>query len=857
LELFPLSVERSEKVAKHGDKKIMSSGRDFAAASSPHTAGRRNNENKKNGVVAGSLQHKLELLEGRFTKSEGKSSPAAAAAAAAETVHSPATATVIVASNSQLSHSFGFDSPSVSYPSLATNSPSTSQQNSNGSHHPWTVVTEHMQKVAASKRQHGGESNDDSHPTVLTSHVRRKGKAETSEAQKQSSMEVDQKETPDGARSTAVSSIASSPAIAGIVMFVHILPHPLFLQQQAKGKRKSLLPVKREAPTVTQTQTSEEKKQPSKPKKERSRSNSSSAAAKLDNAETKKSPSGGEKRPVQASSPLRSQQSPANGTKRRRTTTASNSPLFHNNKEQSRDAAAKGSSKNQRKVVPANNRLIDDFFVSAVKKGNNNAGKKQAGTGATGSGSKEAGTAVTENSADPANASQKSSSARATSRDTQQQQQQQQAEFEQLKQRCFELEQRCQDKDEQLKAVSSTRCLAQSTLRSALKEREEDLAALQERQLRSRAVLEECVRTEAAQEARELRAKLAADGARLGRMVLVRAGGPLRRAAEAWEEGHASKQLQEKRATLASKRKTLEQRQEAALRASKRVWDAVKENSGGSGSDKGKSSSDCDAGDRNDETVGGVLVRTQLDAMEAVESVRFHLANIRRQEMEVAQEEKALNEEKGDHIRALKRVAAEDNSRFRSRPKLHDRYVLRCLLGKGGFSEVWRAYDLNELREVAVKIHQLDPRWPDAKKENYTKHVSREYEIHRNVRHPRIVSLFDVFEIDNNSFATVLECCDGTDLDTLLKSKGRLAERDARAILLQILSGMNYLSHPSVDGKRQGIIHYDLKPGTCSSSSCFESLVSLFLIFFLSFCPPPQGTFYSMNMVTPKSPTLV
>ena len=143
--------------------------------------------------------------------------------------------------------------------------------------------------------------------------------------------------------------------------------------------------------------------------------------------------------------------------------------------------------------------------------------------------------------------------------------------------------------------------------------------------------------------------------------------------------------------------------------------------------------------------------------------------------------------------------------------QLDNRYVLLSLLGKGGFSEVWRAYDLNELREVAVKIHQLDPRWSDAKKDNYTKHVTREYEIHRDVRHPRIVSLFDVFEIDDNSFATVLECCKGTDLDALLKEKKRLPERDARAILLQILSGMQYLSQPS--GNRQGIIHYDLKPG--------------------------------------------
>jgi tousled-like kinase len=132
---------------------------------------------------------------------------------------------------------------------------------------------------------------------------------------------------------------------------------------------------------------------------------------------------------------------------------------------------------------------------------------------------------------------------------------------------------------------------------------------------------------------------------------------------------------------------------------------------------------------------------------------------------------------------------------------------------------VWKAFDLAELREVAVKIHQLDPRWSDAKKESFTKHVSREYEIHRGVRHPRIVSLFDVFEIDMNSFATVLECCHGTDLDTLLKERGTLPEAEARAVLIQILVGMQYLSQPSLDGTRQGIIHMDMKPGELRSKA--------------------------------------
>jgi tousled-like kinase len=277
---------------------------------------------------------------------------------------------------------------------------------------------------------------------------------------------------------------------------------------------------------------------------------------------------------------------------------------------------------------------------------------------------------------------------------------------------------------------------------------------------------------------------------------------------ESWEDGHAAKELAEQRQKLQAKRLLLEERQALALRAEQRFFSKTSNDL-----NPERNSDSEQANDDEELVVGGIAIRTPLDAREAVESVRLHVDAARKQEHDLALEERALQDEKGAHIRALKRVANEDGSRFRSRPILHDRYVLCCLLGKGGFSEVWRAYDIVEFREVAVKIHELDARWPDSKKENYTKHVSREYEIHRNVRHPRIVSLFDVFEIDNNSFATVLESCDGTDLDTLLKVKRRLPERDARAILLQILSGMNYLSHPSPDGSRQGIIHYDLKPG--------------------------------------------
>lgn len=63
--------------------------------------------------------------------------------------------------------------------------------------------------------------------------------------------------------------------------------------------------------------------------------------------------------------------------------------------------------------------------------------------------------------------------------------------------------------------------------------------------------------------------------------------------------------------------------------------------------------------------------------------------------------------------------------------------------------------------QMAVKIHQLNSAWAEEKKQNYMKHATREYAIHREMSHPRVVRLFDVFEIDSSSFATVLEYCKG------------------------------------------------------------------------------------------------
>ncbi len=88
------------------------------------------------------------------------------------------------------------------------------------------------------------------------------------------------------------------------------------------------------------------------------------------------------------------------------------------------------------------------------------------------------------------------------------------------------------------------------------------------------------------------------------------------------------------------------------------------------------------------------------------------------------------------------------------------------------------------------------------------RHALREYNIHKALDHPRVVKLYDVFEIDANSFCTVLEYCDGHDLDFYLKQHKTIPEREARSIIMQVVSALKYLNEI-----KPPVIHYDLKPG--------------------------------------------
>ncbi|GIY91946.1 hypothetical protein CEXT_238502, partial [Caerostris extrusa] len=192
------------------------------------------------------------------------------------------------------------------------------------------------------------------------------------------------------------------------------------------------------------------------------------------------------------------------------------------------------------------------------------------------------------------------------------------------------------------------------------------------------------------------------------------------------------------------------------------------------------------------------------DYYEHEEILKLRQAALKKEDTDLQVELEKLERERNLHIRELKRIHNEDQSRFNNHAVLNERYLLLILLGKGGFSEVHKAFDLKEQRYVACKIHQLNKDWKDDKKANYIKHALREYNIHKSLDHPRVVKLYDVFEIDPN---LILEYCDGHDLDFYLKQHKNIPEREARCIIMQVVHALKYLNEI-----KPPVIHYDLKP---------------------------------------------
>lgn len=322
-------------------------------------------------------------------------------------------------------------------------------------------------------------------------------------------------------------------------------------------------------------------------------------------------------------------------------------------------------------------------------------------------------------------------------------------------------------------------------------------------------VVKKLLKEKSSIEKKEARQKCMQNRLRLGQFVTQRVGATFQ---ENWTDGHAFQELARRQEEITAEREEIDRQKKLLLKKRPSNNEGGRKRPASAAAASATSAVAATLHNGTDsmflkpDAVPGSF--TLQEYYEADEILKLRQSALKKEDADLQLEMEKLERERNLHIRELKRIHNEDQSRFNNHPVLNERYLLLMLLGKGGFSEVHKAFDLKEQRYVACKVHQLNKDWKEDKKANYIKHALREYNIHKALDHPRVVKLYDVFEIDANSFCTVLEYCDGHDLDFYLKQHKTIPEREARSIVMQVVSALKYLNEI-----KPPVIHYDLKPG--------------------------------------------
>ena len=132
--------------------------------------------------------------------------------------------------------------------------------------------------------------------------------------------------------------------------------------------------------------------------------------------------------------------------------------------------------------------------------------------------------------------------------------------------------------------------------------------------------------------------------------------------------------------------------------------------------------------------------------------------------------------------------------------KLGDRYLIEELVGVGGMCNVYRAFDAEALRTVAVKILRDEHMQND----ELLRRFRNESKAIAVLSHPNIVKVYDVSFNEDIQYI-VMEYIDGITLKEYIEQQKVLRWKEAVHFTVQILRALQH-AHD------KGIVHRDIKP---------------------------------------------
>ncbi|MGE0759986.1 MAG: serine/threonine protein kinase [Pirellulaceae bacterium] len=139
--------------------------------------------------------------------------------------------------------------------------------------------------------------------------------------------------------------------------------------------------------------------------------------------------------------------------------------------------------------------------------------------------------------------------------------------------------------------------------------------------------------------------------------------------------------------------------------------------------------------------------------------------------------------------------------------------MVQRLLGTGGFGTVYLAHDGLLKRLVALKV-------PHRPAEECTDALA-EARVAASLRHPGIVTVYDVIQTSDGRPCIVSEYIDGQTLAQLLKSQGKLGTRQVAEMMAKVARALHH-------AHKLGFVHRDIKPGNVLVRRDGEPFVSDF-----------------------------
>lgn len=136
-------------------------------------------------------------------------------------------------------------------------------------------------------------------------------------------------------------------------------------------------------------------------------------------------------------------------------------------------------------------------------------------------------------------------------------------------------------------------------------------------------------------------------------------------------------------------------------------------------------------------------------------------------------------------------------------PQKIGRYEIRGTLGQGAMGVVYRGWDTRLEMDVAIKVLLADPKDPSTSEE--LKRLVREVKISRALKHPNIVSVYDVDDdaATGRTFI-VMEFIQGVPLGSL-HTKKVLSFQETVTLVGHVANALDYAA-------QAGVVHRDIKP---------------------------------------------